>query len=341
MSQEETNLYDDINIFKSDFLCDNSIEDFICQNTSESSHLDCREKEIESRFDENMENIDKPLSLINIPEPINEILSCQIYEEKEEEEEKPKDSGIETITSENDNLYDKCSCITIKNKTLISTKAEFGEDSIYEENLGKGRKKGRFKKRMHRPTRKYHSRNRKDNIKNKIKIHFMNFIIYFTNAIIKGEMFHSHNILFRQLPHSVKKDVHIETNKLFLKETIEDLLIKYGVSSKYKNKDESNISSLEKIQKKIAKNEYKSLFHDYLRTNIKTLYTDFYYSNNIEAIIKKYKINRDRSSKLEFLNELIDKYRDDDEDQEYLEKFKKECKLFISDFENKISRKKR
>lgn len=62
-------------------------------------------------------------------------------------------------------------------------------------------------------------------------------------------MFGAHNILFRQLPNSTKKDVHIQTNKLFLNETIKDILIKYRVSSKYK--DKSNIDSLEKLQKKL------------------------------------------------------------------------------------------
>ena len=70
------------------------------------------------------------------------------------------------------------------------------------------------------------------------------------------------------------------------------------------------------------------------------MYNDFYYANNIEEILNKYQINRDKVKKLKFLTELIDEYSYDD-DKEYVEKFKKECKTFILDFENKNSRKKR
>ena len=344
MSLEDTNLFDDMIPFKLNHIdsdCFYGGGYFFDQKTADSLHqesIDDMKIEINENV-ENKEDIENSLSKIVLPESINEMSNSRSYDEKKE-----KSCDLENKNNEGYVLDDKCSCITVKHTTVTNKRTEmrYEEETFDESNPRKGRKKGRLRKRdmLKFRQKNYHSRNRKDNIKNKIKIHFINFIINFTNGIIKGKMFRAHNILFRQLPHSIKKDVNIQTNKLFLNETIKDILIKYGVSSKYKNKDESNIDSLEKITKKIERNEYQYIFNDYLQTTIKAMYNDFYYTNNIEEILNKYQINRDKVKKLKFLTELIDEYSYDD-DKEYVKKFKKECNTFILDFENKNSRKKR
>lgn len=158
-------------------------------------------------------------------------------------------------------------------------------------------KRGRKKKNSIKPKAKYHSKNRKDNRKNKIKVHFLNFIIDFTNAIIKGQMFGAHNILFRKLPHSEKKDTHIERNHELLSKTIEDILTKYGVSTKYKDNEKLNKLKFDRLKKKLTRNDYKPIFDNYLNTTIKTAFKDFYFSNNIQEILQKYQINRNKGKK--------------------------------------------
>ena len=86
---------------------------------------------------------------------------------------------------------------------LAKEKHDLSHDFV--KNLTRKIEKEIFEKYGIKPKAKYHSKNRKDNRKNKIKVHFLNFIIDFTNAIIKGQMFGAHNILFRKLPHSEKK----------------------------------------------------------------------------------------------------------------------------------------
>lgn len=199
------------------------------------------------------------------------------------------------------------------------------------------RKRGRKKKNAIKPNSNYHSKNRKDNRKNKIKVHFLNFIIDFTNGIIKGEMFGAHNILFRKLPHSEKKDTRIERNHELLNKTIEDILTQYGVSSKYKNKGELNKISLDRLKKKITKNEYKPLFDNYLNTTVKTAYKELFFSNKIQELLQKYKIKRGEGKrKIIFLNEFIQNLREKhNENDDYIDKFTEECHSFISEFEEK------
>lgn len=205
-------------------------------------------------------------------------------------------------------------------------------------------KKGRRKKDESSGDTKFHSKNRKDNRKNKIKVHFLNFIVDFTNGIIKGKMFDAHNILFRKLPHSAKKDIHIETNKELLNQTIEDVLTGYGVSSKYKNKEEFNKINFERLNKKLQKSEYKQIFEDYLKVTVKDFYLNFYYVDNEQELLDRYQINRDKvKPRIVFLKEFIEKLREqckNDQDREdYIKNFILECDSFVSDFEEKIPKK--
>lgn len=218
-------------------------------------------------------------------------------------------------------------------------KQQTNENASFELSVKKKYKAGRLKKGIPKPVKNYHSKNRKDNIKNKIKIHFTNNIFFFTNGFIKGELCNRQNIVFRLPSHIEKKNTKIDINKQLLNERIKDVLVKYNVSKKYIDKEQSNENNLKRLQKIIDKNENKVILNEFLNTTVKEFYINIYYIKNIQGVIQKYKINREKNKRIQFLIEFKEEIKQKYKDKLYDEKFEKECNSFISEFQTKTSRK--
>ena len=224
-------------------------------------------------------------------------------------------------------------------QAIDSFEEEVSESSIEQSKIKKKNyKAGRLKKDDPIPIKSYHSKIRKDNIKNKIKIHLINHIFYFTNGIIKGQLCNRQNITFRLPPHNEKKNTKIDLNKQLLNEKIMNILVKYGVSKKYYGKEQSNEKNLQRLQKLIDRSPNFLILNDYLNKTVKDYYNTIYYTNNIQEIIEFYKINRAKNRKLKFLEEFKKELKMKYNDKLYDAKFEKECNLFIKDFEKSISK---
>lgn len=191
-----------------------------------------------------------------------------------------------------------------------------------------------------------HTKNRKDNKKLKIKNHFFNFLFYFSNGIIKGDMFQIHNIKFRKISYAEKSKNTIEINyDLLQNKTFLDLL-KFNVSPKYLNKQEFNETSLDKLtmrlEKKKKEDEMNNLSLDkyakwdnYCNTKLKDIYKKIYLARNVEKIIEEYQIPRTKR-KIEFFFEFLERLRKKEEEESYIKALMNEGLDFIEDYERKM-----
>ena len=130
------------------------------------------------------------------------------------------------------------------------------------------------KKRKKESIKRIHSAGDDDNILRKIQVHFLSFIINFTNDVI-NTFFKDKTIpRFKNLDYKIKKTVnHKFVEQLKSKKIGEILQLK--VSPKMKINDES-----------VNKNIYNIIWakcpsiHDYLRQNYLSLFKQYYYNNN-------------------------------------------------------------
>lgn len=191
-----------------------------------------------------------------------------------------------------------------------------------------------------------HTKKRKDNKKLKIKNHFFNFLFYFSNGIIKGDMFQIHNIKFRKISYAEKSKNTIEINyDLLQNKTFLDLL-KFNVSPKYLNKQEFNETSLDKLtlrlEKKKKEDKMNNLSLDkyakwdnYCNTKLKDIYKTIYLARDVEKIIEEYQIPRTKR-KIEFFFEFLERLRKKKEEESYIKALMNEGLDFIEDYERKM-----
>lgn len=196
------------------------------------------------------------------------------------------------------------------------------------------KKFGRRRKKDQALKKQGHTKNKKDNRKNKIKTHFLNFIIEFTNGLIKGGLYNIKNIKFRKISHSEKSNTSISANKELLCKKIKDILA-LSVSTKYRNKSEQNFTNLEKLRERCQKTGGYECFANITNISVKDFYKEFYLADNIQEILHVFQIKRDKSSKLQFFNEFTQKLIDKGEELEYVEELINEAKTFVSEFMEK------
>lgn len=240
--------------------------------------------------------------------------------------------NIDQITNEEDNFN-----IFPQQLAYTTLLTQIPEDDCIKIKAEEG-KKGRLSKNAEIPQKKYHSKNRRDNIITKLKVWFVKFVVYFLNGVIKGDLFIIQDIFFRHIDYTIKKNTNISANKKFFNLTLEEFIRKYNLSKKYKKKSiQSNVKVLEEIQNEMQTMDYKEKFDNLLKKKLKTIFTDIYLSTNPNIFIDEYKINND-NSKIKFFCEQIDELKQKGEEL-YAEKIFKVSKDFIQNYETKTPRK--
>lgn len=199
---------------------------------------------------------------------------------------------------------------------------------------------GRRKKELFLTVPPRHSKNRKDNRKNKIKTQFFNFLIDFTNGIIKGDFIGIYDIKFMSIIHSEKSNIRINDNKhVFNHKKIRDMF-NLKISQKYKGVvPYENLISLEKLMNRVQQNPIKTeILNNFFDLPLEEFYENYYLSLAPEEILFKYKIKKGKKCKIKFFCELIEEMKKKKIDKLYVKELTKEGNDFVNEFKTKISR---
>ena len=152
----------------------------------------------------------------------------------------------------------------------IITQENILKDSNYENKklLSKrGRKQLDSKKKIHRASDD-------DNILRKIQVHFLSFIVNFSNDVIKTFISDKNIPLFKNLDYKIKKTVNHKSVETLKTKTIGEIL-QSRVSPKIKvNHENENKNTYNKILQKCP------LIFDYFQKNYLSLFREYYYNEN-------------------------------------------------------------
>lgn len=202
----------------------------------------------------------------------SEKLEIQFIKEQEQDTNS-KDSSKDYLTSSDFNQYfvpafDFAFNNSSEEETNNSNKNK--RHIFNDEFIGK-KKKGRIPK--NKKKRKEHGKNSDDNVISKIQTHYMKFIIKLINDCIPAEEKRDKRNRFKQFNHQDKRNpnrIHLEELK---NSSINDLLKKFSVSTKYNCNEFANKKLVDKYTKKnsflkkIFNMEYLELFNYYYNEN--------------------------------------------------------------------------
>ena len=208
-------------------------------------------------------------------------VSYALRKEKEKEE-KPNENmrpvpekifvlekNIELKEINEDKLTDKKRTKSpIKNKNKFNTKT----------NHTPGRKK-KSNKKEGEYIKKPHDKKSFDNIITKVQVHFITFLINFSNDVIKEESGKDIDLLFKDIDYKTKRNVKSENLESFKRSKVEDIL-KNPVSKKFRS---------------INENHNKEIFQQVL--NISEIIKEYFNMNFVE-IFEKYFNNCNPVSKI-------------------------------------------
>ena len=131
-----------------------------------------------------------------------------------------------------------------------------------------------------------------DNILRKIQVHFLTFIIYFTNDLIDAFLPNNKQLKFKNLDYDLKKTVnHSYVEKLKNKAIGE--ILQFKASSKNRKFD-SSINSV--IYNKIC--ELSPVLKKYFELSYLTVFNEYYYKNTKNIIYEGKIINISQRTKL-------------------------------------------
>ena len=149
------------------------------------------------------------------------------------------------------------------------------------------------------PNRRIHSASDDDNILRKIQVHFLTFIISFTNDVILTFSKDKDIPLFKNLDYQIKKVVNHKFVENLKKKTISEIL-QFKVSPKMKISDES-------VNRRIFAIIWTRLpsLHKFLQTNYLTFFKEYYYIKNKINEVNGVEIQL--SSRTKTFNDLIEK----------------------------------
>ena len=234
------------------------------------------------------------------------------------EEIEPKEKTCSTPNGSKLNYFESANASTVNSAQIklnpeenILPKNKFNvikdENGFNCENNKKKDKKKRGRKSL-KLGKKQHSAFDQDNIIRKIQVHFLSFIIDFTNDIIRAVFKDNKNIFFKSINYEFKKTVnHSYIQKLYAK-TIGDI-VQVAASSKNK-KFVKNINQI--VYDKLCNIDiFKKLFSiSYLY-----MFNKYYYLNKREIDFFGYKVNLSQRTKL--FMDLLEKNK---ESAEYIKK---------------------
>ena len=227
---------------------------------------------------------------INIENPLpkNETINKEkdIGNDSESKENKFESPSISTINSSkvqiNQNKNDSSTIKFIVAKNNFDEKSEMKFKFINKKRGRKSSKKGK----------REHSAFDQDNIIRKIQVHYISFIIDFTNDVIQNILIDNKDLIFKSINYEFKKIVnHSYLEKLnFL--NIGDIL-KLKISPKIKKFNE-NINEL--IFNRLC--NMNAFFKKFFETSYLDMFNKYYYQNEREVDIDGTKIKLSGRSKL-------------------------------------------
>ena len=251
------------------------------------------------------DNIENGLIHQNLGLPNQNNNSQEINSIKNNETEKTKTTNLNEI-------------LDIKKENSILFIINKGEN-ISKENSNNMtfiiRKRGRRKSLMN-DNKFIHDKNSSDNLKRKIHVHFLSFIVSYLNEILKNLNYKQR---FLQLDYGFKKNINNEYFKYIKKQSIGDIICnrisyKYKLEKKYYNK---------KIYEQIKENEIlnKIFSQSYLN-----LFKNIYYKSNNIISLKEYGLNKNifLSTKVKMYKDLLYNIKDLDINKQHIKKIN-EC----------------
>ena len=127
-------------------------------------------------------------------------------------------------------------------------------------------RKGRF------IAKKPHSASDDDNIVRKIQVHFLTFLIYFANDIVKSVLGNEKRQKFRDINYDIKKKVNLSYINILRAKTIGEIL-QFKASIKSKNRDgPSNKEIYTEIK------DASPVFNSFFNKNFVDIFTKYYYN---------------------------------------------------------------
>ena len=176
------------------------------------------------------------------------------------------------------------------------------------------RKRGRTKSLMNN-NKFIHDKNSSDNLKRKIHVHFLSFIVSYLNEILKNLNYKQR---FLQLDYRFKRIINNKYFKSIKKQPIGNI-IRNRISYKYKQNEYYN----EIIYEQIKENEIlnKILSQSYLN-----LFKNIYYKSNNIISLKEYGLNKNifLSTKVKMYKDLLYNIKDLDNNKQHIKKIN-EC----------------
>ena len=176
------------------------------------------------------------------------------------------------------------------------------------------RKRGRTKSLMN-DNKFIHDKNSSDNLKRKIHVHFLSFIVSYLNEILKNLNYKQR---FLQLDYRFKRIINNERFKSIKKQPIGNIIRK-PISYKYKQNKYYN----EIIYEQIKENE---ILNNIFSQSYLNLFKNIYYKSNNIISLKEYGLNKNifLSTKVKMYKDLLYNIKDLDINKQHIKKIN-EC----------------
>ena len=210
-----------------------------------------------------------------------------------------KENSYSCINNKNETIFGKKDISLNKKKNIKKIfKLKFcGDKEIKKNFMQKKRGRKSSKKSKH-----YHSALDDDNILRKIQVHFLTFLVSFTNDYIDAlsiDIDKKDVIHFKHLDYKFKKVINHESIEK-LKASNIGQIIQTKVSPK--NKGNENINQL--IYSKICQ-QFPDLKYNYFNKFFKEFFIEYYYNNKNENLIKINDVKVNLSDKTKDFSKLI------------------------------------
>lgn len=208
------------------------------------------------------------------------------------------------ITKESTNITDIFEKkIILKNKIFEITKTK--------KRLGRKRKEDLQKSST---KVKSHSKYEDDNVIRKIQIHFLNYLISFTNEIL---MHFGSKKKFLNIDYSSKKNVKKEYVESLKSKEIGQILSQI-ISTKYKRQYNDDKEKNNKLYAEVTKNAKYDSVKKILSETYLYIFMNYYYENKKD--LNEYGLNIKLSNKVKTYKDLLEKHN---EDSKYIAKIEK------------------
>jgi hypothetical protein len=219
--------------------------------------------------------------------------------------------------------------VTLKNENTELTKDETNHNNPTKEILFIHKKVGRRKKYLYGINNTHHSKQSKDNIIRKLRIHGIRFGLDLINDCIKYELRRQSHKL-RMINRKITSNITIEMNLNFINYTLEEIY-QNSPNKTHNCEDDKNKRQIMKLRER--RNEAPKT-NELLDMKFCDLFNLFINGNKNE-LISKYGLFKARTFE-DFINSISD-----NENADYINELKYNAQHFIEFFKNTKSRKKK